>query len=186
MRDITTILAELFGDKDSTELQDLDGVAIFSKDSNLRYTYVSPEFVKLLNLKSADQILGKKDEDILTMVESLEDHIRTDLEALNGSTIKGLILSGPSDEAGRTKYYYVNKAPYIDEKNNERYIIGTVLDYTIRQTAKILQNKQLSHFHSLPKDMFAFFYVDITDWTILSGAYRVSNKTFSVDTESDF
>lgn len=185
MHDMTNLLSGLLGTDRVNDLQDLSDVAYFTKNSNLQYLSVSAAFAKLFNLKSTDDIIGKTDSDLLSDPKIAEEHHKSDLEVLNGRTIKGLILGGNKDDSGRTQYFYINKRARIDKDTNETFIVGTVSDYTIKQTAKLRMDKQISRLNSLPDDMLAFMYLDITDWVVLSGSYKIDGNTISITEKTD-
>lgn len=123
-------------------------VRIFWKDTDLRYLGCNALFLHDAGLARVDDIIGKKDTD-LVWAEYAEEHIIDELQVLR---TKNPIVNRVERQGDM--YVLANKAPLYDDEHNIIGIIGSYIDITLQRRAELYLKENEQRFrelmHSLP------------------------------------
>jgi len=141
---------------------------IFVKDMNLVYVAASMPFVKMTGKNRLDEVLGKKDVDILESPILAKKYVMDDYKLFTrGKDLVDYIEPLP-DEDGRARYGSTSKYILKDENGNNIGVLGVTRDITRDYMARQRYQTELQYLFELPEDTYAVSYIDVDDWRIIT------------------
>lgn len=141
---------------------------VFLKDNNLVYRAVSDAFVKMLNKKNANEIIGHTDSEVFDDKSLAKRYISDDIRLLNDGKDHIDYIEPIVDDNGNARYGSTSKYILRNNKGDTIGILGVTKDITKEYIARRRYQQELSYLFELPKDTYAVCYIDIDDWRIIS------------------
>ncbi len=149
---------------------------MFIKDADLIYRAASVPFVKMVGKETVDQVVGKKDADILEDKSLAKRYVADDKKLIKGG--KNLVdyIEPIPEENGQARYGNTSKYLLRDEKNAIIGILGVTKDITRDYIARQHYQQELKYLFSLPQDTYAVCFVDIDEWRVISQRRQAIEK----------
>ena len=103
-------------------------VIIFWKDENSIFRGSNSKFLEIVNLKSKDELIGKKDSDF--NINEIEDYKNDDLLVMSSKKPKLNYIETVTTKDKNVKILNTSKVPLIDEKGNVIGLLAVINDIT--------------------------------------------------------
>ena len=103
-------------------------VIIFWKDENSIFRGSNSKFLEIINLKSKDELIGKKDSDF--NINEIEDYKNDDLLVMSSKKPKLNYIETVTTKDKNVKILNTSKVPLIDEKGNVIGLLAVINDIT--------------------------------------------------------
>lgn len=141
---------------------------VFLKTADLVYQAASMPFVKMVGKESADEIIGRTDQEIFADEELAKRYLLDDRKLLDEGENLIDYMEPITDQDGHARYGSTSKYLLRDATDNIIGILGVTRDITRDYFTRQRYQQELKYLFELPEDTYAVCYVDIDSWRVIS------------------
>ena len=140
---------------------------IFIKDINLTYVAASMPFVRMVDKRSEQDIIGHTDFEIFKDSELAKRYTDDDRKLLSADTDLIHYIEPLTDDHGHPRYSSTSKYILRNAAGKAIGILGISHDVTREYIARQRHQQELQYLFELPEDTYAALFMDIDDWRII-------------------
>lgn len=145
---------------------------IFVKDTQLKYINISQSFVEYTGKTSADEIIGKTDEEIYGENNVAEKYRLQDLEMLVSGKSEVNVVNLIPDEEGNSRFGFAKKHILYDEDGNPIGIFGMIRETTKEYLDKQSYEQELDFLLDTNRNTYCLTLIDADNWQIIKERRR--------------
>lgn len=145
---------------------------VFVKDTDLRYITVSQSFVEYTGKASANEIIGKTDEEIFGKNNVADKYRIQDLEMLTSGKAEVNVVNLIPDEEGNSRFGFAKKHILYDEENHPIGIFGMIRETSKEYLDKQSYDQELDFLLDTNRNTYCLTLIDVDDWEIIKERRR--------------